>query len=92
MTKLLIFTGEIPRNPYLLRDWFPSTATGYSHGQLSILNQCVEVDIDRLQYLYDLNSHGASDTYMPFSQFIQEQINSSNNSNSSQEAHNVQDS
>jgi len=44
-----IFTGEVPENKvdiHIWRDYSPDMA--YEEGQLSILNQCVEVDFTLL--------------------------------------------
>jgi hypothetical protein len=64
-----IFTGEVPVNPYVTNSESRNETTRhfeYYEGQLSILNQCVEVDLDemhseweiyRAKQLLDIRSH-----------------------------------
>ena len=91
-----IFTGEQPKNPCdtcsdsVVKDGkvIPCRGEGCNQlrdfrGQLSILNQCVEVDIDAMLKMYHpkcfhkrLGSADGGKTFIeiPFSQFIQSEI------------------
>jgi len=78
-----IFTGEVPENPYHCGNLYiqPATVNAFEQGQLSILNQCVEVgDIDELYHKYNayravIASGGkCCVNYDSFSQFVQSEI------------------
>ena len=73
-----IFTGKVPGNPHKGRGH-----TAFHNGQQSILNQCVEVDMDELLKEYEIykscvkpvaEAHGRKPEYMKLSQFIQSEI------------------
>jgi hypothetical protein len=58
--KLLIFTGSKLRNPYKcdVNDRIQLVGyTAWNTGQLSILNQCVEVDVKWFDKVYSFNKY-----------------------------------
>jgi hypothetical protein len=82
-----IFMGEIPSNPCeKCENWLPRiqvcTLSGcdnkvYYNAQLSILNQCVEVDIDRFYAAYQVymcTQIRKGELIIPFDNFIQKQF------------------
>jgi hypothetical protein len=91
--KLLIFTGEIPENPYPKYDEYNREllkVKNHDHEvwekcKLSILNQCVEVENEVLaQYVSkvkELNIHDCREVINTISQFIQSEIKKQEKSN-----------
>lgn len=80
---MLIFKGEIPKNPYTFKERIETNHEAFINllwaefaaGQQSILNKCVEVDIDViLDYWLECKSQYETEGkhIVSFSQFIQE--------------------
>lgn len=89
---LYYYSGKQPEDPYAVSRMAEFQRTAFEEGQQSIIFKLVEVDLDAMEKAYGKykrnlggNPAGGYEIPIPFTQFIQQQMNLSNKSNSSQE-------